>query len=60
MLFMVAFSFIMWIYLNLCWSPVVEHLDYFQYYVQLSTQKTKIKASDPIPSWQIGGKQWKQ
>ena len=41
---MVAFSFIMWIYLNLCWSPVVEHLDYFQYYVQLSTQKTKIMA----------------
>ena len=50
---MVAFSFIVWIYLNLCGSPVVEHLDHFQYYAQFSIQKTKIMASSPITSWQM-------
>ena len=28
--------------------------------LKLSIQKTKIMASDPITSWQIDGKQWKQ
>ena len=28
--------------------------------LKLNTQKTKIMASGPISSWQIGGKQWKQ
>ena len=28
--------------------------------LKLNTQKTKIMASGPITSWQIGGKQWKQ
>ena len=28
--------------------------------LKLNIQKTKIKASDPITSWQIDGKQWKQ
>ena len=28
--------------------------------LKLNIQKTKIMASDPIPSWQIDGKQWKQ
>ena len=28
--------------------------------LKLNIQKTKIMASDPITSWQIGGKQWKQ
>ena len=27
---------------------------------KLNIQKTKIKASSPITSWQIDGKQWKQ
>ena len=28
--------------------------------LKLNIQKTKIMASDPITSWQIDGKQWKQ
>ena len=28
--------------------------------LKLNIQKTKIMASSPITSWQIGGKQWKQ
>ena len=28
--------------------------------LKLSIQKTEIMASDPITSWQIYGKQWKQ
>ena len=28
--------------------------------LKLNIQKTKIVASGPITSWQIGGKQWKQ
>ena len=28
--------------------------------IKLSIQKTKIKASSPITSWKIGGKQWRQ
>ena len=28
--------------------------------LKLNIQKTKISSSDPIPSWQIVGKQWKQ
>ena len=28
--------------------------------LKLNIKKTKIMASDPIPSWQIDGKQWKQ
>ena len=28
--------------------------------LKLNIQKTKIMASGPITSWQIGGKQWKQ
>ena len=28
--------------------------------LKLSIQKTKIMASGPITSWQIGGKRWKQ
>ena len=28
--------------------------------LKLNFQKTKIMASGPITSWQIGGKQWKQ
>ena len=28
--------------------------------LKLNLQKTKIMASGPIISWQIGGKQWKQ
>ena len=28
--------------------------------LKLNIQKTKIKASGPITSWQIDGKQWKQ
>ena len=28
--------------------------------LKLNIQKTKIMASGPISSWQIGGKQWKQ
>ena len=28
--------------------------------LKLNIQKTKIMASDPITSWQILGKQWKQ
>ena len=28
--------------------------------LKLNIQKTKIMASAPITSWQIGGKQWKQ
>ena len=28
--------------------------------LKLNIQKTKITASDPITSWQIDGKQWKQ
>ena len=28
--------------------------------LKLSIQKTEIMASDPITSWQIDGKQWKQ
>ena len=28
--------------------------------LKLNIQKTKIMASDPITSWQIEGKQWKQ
>ena len=28
--------------------------------LELNIQKTKIMASGPITSWQIGGKQWKQ
>ena len=28
--------------------------------LKLNIQKTKIKASDPIASWQVGGEQWKQ
>ena len=28
--------------------------------LKLNIQKTKIMASYPITSWQIGGKQWKQ
>ena len=28
--------------------------------LKLSIQETKIMASSPITSWQIGGKQWKQ
>ena len=27
--------------------------------LELNMQKTKISSSDPIPSWQIVGKQWK-
>ena len=28
--------------------------------LKLSIQKTKIKASSPITSWKIDGKQWRQ
>ena len=28
--------------------------------LKLNIQKTKLVASDPITSWQIDGKQWKQ
>ena len=28
--------------------------------LKLNTQKTKIRASSPITSWQIDGEQWKQ
>ena len=28
--------------------------------LKLNIQKTKIMASGPITSWQVGGKQWKQ
>ena len=28
--------------------------------LKLNIQKTKIMASGPITSWEIGGKQWKQ
>ena len=28
--------------------------------LKLNTQKTKIMESNPIPSWQTDGKQWKQ
>ena len=28
--------------------------------LELNIQKTKIMASSPMTSWQIGGKQWKQ
>ena len=28
--------------------------------LKLNSQKTKIMASGPIASWQIGGKQWRQ
>ena len=28
--------------------------------LKLNIQKTKIMASDPITSWEIDGKQWKQ
>ena len=28
--------------------------------LKLNIQKTKIMASDPITSWQIDGKKWKQ
>ena len=28
--------------------------------LKLNIQNTKIMASSPITSWQIGGKQWKQ
>ena len=28
--------------------------------LKVNIQKTKIMASDPIASWQIVGKQWKQ
>ena len=28
--------------------------------LKVNIQKTKIMASSPITSWQIGGKQWKQ
>ena len=28
--------------------------------IKLNSQKTKIMASGPIASWQIGGEKWKQ
>ena len=40
------------------WMKVKEESEEFG--LKLNMQKTKIMTSDPITSWEIDGKQWKQ